>query len=176
MSQLAVASASATHASGEAPAVFSLLRMAVGDEVVAVGIQDVREILQMTRLTPLPRTPDFVRGVMTLGRAPTVLGRRACIVVVEYHPTLEADSDEDPEGHEALAKATVMGLLVDAVFEVFDRDASEIEAAPSLGTRIAHDFLRGVTRAGGQLVGVLALSRLLAARDLAAGIANFQPH
>jgi purine-binding chemotaxis protein CheW len=111
-----------------------------------------------------------------LGRAPTVLGRRACIVVVEYHPTLEADSDEDPEGHEALAKATVMGLLVDAVFEVFDRDASEIEAAPSLGTRIAHDFLRGVTRAGGQLVGVLALSRLLAARDLAAGIANFQPH
>ena len=69
-----------------------------------------------------------------------------------------------------------MGLLVDAVFEVFERDADEIEAAPTLGTRVPHDYLRGVTRASGQLVGVLALPRLLAARELAQGIASFQPH
>jgi len=179
-----VASGTAANAVGEAQAVWSLLRMAVGDEVVAVGIEDVREILQVTRMTPLPRTPDFVRGVMNLrgavvpvvdlsarlGRAPSVLGRRSCIVVVECHPA-QPEDEEQP-----VAAATVMGLLVDSVFEVFDRNASEIESAPSLGTRIDTNFLRGMTRAGGQLIGVLALSRLLATQELAAGIADFQPH
>jgi purine-binding chemotaxis protein CheW len=167
--------------------------MAVGDEVVAVGIEDVREILQMTRLTPMPRTPEFVRGVMNLrgavvpvvdlaarlGRMPTVLGRRSCIVVVDCHapaqdtdgqaPHDEADDPDHP------IHSWVMGLLVDAVFEVFDRGAGEIEAAPGLGTRIPPEYLRGVTRADGELVSVLALPRLLSARELALDIANFQP-
>jgi purine-binding chemotaxis protein CheW len=174
----------------------SLLRMAVGDEVVAVGIEDVREILQMTRMTPLPRTPDFVRGVMNLrgavvpvidlaarlGRANTVIGRRSCIVVVDCHADAfetEGQAEHDEHGehgeHAHPVQSWVMGLLVDAVFEVFDRQADEIEAAPSLGTRIAPEYLRGMTRADGELVGVLALSRLLSARELAARIANFQP-
>jgi purine-binding chemotaxis protein CheW len=168
--------------------------MAVGDEIVAVGIEDVREILQIMRMTPLPRTPDFVRGVMNLrgavvpvvdlsarlGRAPTVIGRRSCIVVVDCHADAHETEGQAPhEGHDTHdhpAKSWVMGLLVDAVFEVFDRSAGEIEAAPSLGTRITPTYLRGVTRAGGELVSVLALPRLLSARELALGIANFQPH
>jgi purine-binding chemotaxis protein CheW len=105
-----------------------------------------------------------------LGRPPTVIGRRACIVVVECQTAGDDEAeDEDPQ-------TLVMGLLVDAVFEVFDRNTSEIETAPSLGTRIAPAYLRGMTRAGGELVGVLALSRLLAARELMASIAGFQPH
>ena len=66
MNPLTVASEPTAQTAGDPPAPCSLLRMAVGDEMVAVGIEDVREILQMTRLTPLPRTPDFVRGVMNL--------------------------------------------------------------------------------------------------------------
>jgi purine-binding chemotaxis protein CheW len=185
--------ADAAHAGKQASC--SLLRMAVGDEVVAVGIEDVREILQITRLTPLPRTPDFVRGVMNLrgavvpvvdlaarlGRPATVIGRRACIVVVECQTYSDDDTDEDDGDGEAeaghhSAHTLVMGLLVDAVFEVFDRNVDEIETAPALGTRISPSYLRGMTRAGGELIGVLALSRLLAPRELTAGIANFQPH
>jgi purine-binding chemotaxis protein CheW len=181
---------------GDHAPICSLLRMAVGDEIVAVGIEDVREILQITRMTPLPRTPDFVRGVMNLrgavvpvvdlsarlGRAPTVIGRRSCIVVVDCHADAhetEAHAQAQRDGHDAHEhppQSWVMGLLVDAVFEVFDRGAGEIEAAPSLGTRITPEYLRGVTRAGGELVSVLALPRLLSARELALGIANFQPH
>jgi purine-binding chemotaxis protein CheW len=168
--------------------------MAVGDEVVAVAIEDVREILQMTRMTPLPRTPEFVRGVMNLrgavvpvvdlaarlGRTPTVIGRRSCIVVVDCHAeSHETESQAPHDGHDEHGQAGsswVMGLLVDAVFEVFDRNAGEIEAAPGLGTRIAPEYLRGVTRAAGELVSVLSLPRLLSARELAQSIANFQPH
>jgi purine-binding chemotaxis protein CheW len=114
-----------------------------------------------------------------LGRTPTVIGRRSCIVVVDCHA--DATETEGRGEHAEHGEATdgpqswVMGLLVDAVFEVFDRNADEIEVAPSLGTRIAPEYLRGMTRADGELVGVLALPRLLSARELAAGIAGFQP-
>lgn len=159
----------------------SLLRMAVGEEPLAVPISEVREILQVLRMTPLPRTPSFVRGVMNLrgsvvpvidlaarlGLPPTVIGRRSCIVVVQT----EGEAAED--GSTSIG---AMGLLVDAVFEVFDRGAEEIEPAPAIGTQVAPQHLLGMTRAGGRLIGVLALDHVLAAPDLAAAIAGFQPH
>jgi purine-binding chemotaxis protein CheW len=160
----------------------SMLRMAVGAELLAVPIEHVREILQVSRMTPLPRTPSFVRGVMNLrgsvvpvidlaarlGGPSTELGRRTCIVVVETSAT---PTEDDPN-----ARPLVMGLLVDAVFEVFDRSGHEIEPAPALGTAIAPQFLHGMTRAAGSLIGVLALGQVLSARELAQCIAQHQPH
>ena len=160
----------------------SLLRMAVGDDVLAVPIDDVREILQVARLTPLPRTPDFVRGVMNLrgavvpvidlavrlGLPPTVMGRRSCIVVVNGPPAADPDGGFSGPG-------TVLGLLVDAVFEVFDRAGHEIEPAPAMGTNVPPQYLRGITRSEGRLIGVLALQHVLAAQLLADCIAGHQP-
>jgi purine-binding chemotaxis protein CheW len=108
-----------------------------------------------------------------LGRPATEVGRRSCIVVVEYHPhaTSEDHEDDDAQAHGVF----IVGLLVDGVFEVFDRQPGEIEPPPPLGTRIAPEFLRGMTRAGGALVGVLALQQVLAPKVLAAAIAAYQP-
>jgi purine-binding chemotaxis protein CheW len=159
----------------------SLLRMAVGDLVLAVPIGDVREILQVARLTPLPRTPAFVRGVMNLrgavvpvidlsvrlGYKSTELGRRSCIVVVEC---LSQPADES---HAPVASA--MGLLVDAVFDVFDRRTGEIEAPPTLGTAVDPHYLRGITRAEGALIGVLALTQVLGEAQLRHAIAEHAP-
>lgn len=168
----------------------SLLRMAVGDDDLAVPIDDVREILEVGRLTALPRTPDFVRGVMNLrgavvpvidlaarmGQPAITIGRRSCVVVVEAAPPPEADeaAGDDPSGPEGTT--LVVGLLVDAVYEVFDAPASGIEPAPALGTRIDSSFLRGMTRAHGAVIGVLALDRVLAQQELSALIAQHLPH
>lgn len=187
--------APAGHREGPPPeAAVSLLRMAVGDEILAVPIADVREILQVAKLTPLPRTPGFVRGVMNLrgavvpvidlsvrlGRAPTELGRRSCIVVVQHNPQaeehMEALGAADAAAHATATGSVAMGLLVDAVFEVFDRNTAEIEAAPDIGTSVATEFLRGMTRSGGQLISVLALQQVLSARSLAEAIEAWQPH
>lgn len=171
-----------------ADAAQSLLRMAVGPEILAVPIQQVREILEVSRLTPLPRTPSFVRGVMNLrgavvpvidlsarlGMKPAVLGRRSCIVVVESHQELPDDEAADVE--EDLTGSLVVGLLVDAVYEVFDTLSSRIEGVPSLGTRIPGDMLAGMTRARGEVIGLLALSRVLSARELTALIASHSAH
>jgi purine-binding chemotaxis protein CheW len=167
----------------------SLLRMAVGDEDLAVPIDDVREILEVGRLTTLPRTPSFVRGVMNLrgavvpvidlaarvGQNAITIGRRSCVVVVETEPV----SDESLEGQDDdnhSSGTMVVGLLVDAVYEVFDAPAHGEEPVPSLGTRIDASFLRGMTRARGDVIGVLALDRVLAQHELSALIAEYTPH
>lgn len=164
----------------------SLLRMAVGPELLAVPIEAVREILEVGRLTPLPRTPDFVRGVMNLrgavvpvvdlsariGHGATTLGRRSCIVVVE----VSTGDAADDEGDSAYGQRLVIGLLVDAVYEVFDIDADSVEPVPVLGTRVRPDFLSGMTRARGEVIGVLALAHVLSATDLADSIAAHQAH
>ena len=166
----------------------SLLRMAVGTQTLAVSIEHVREILEVTRLTPLPRTPDFVRGVMNLrgavvpvidlaarlGLAPTVLGRRSCIVVVEAPQQLleDDDADDGASGQTSL----IVGLLVDAVYEVFDTTPAQIEAVPTLGTQIAPELLSGMTRARGEVIGQLALGRVLSAGELSELIARHAAH
>jgi purine-binding chemotaxis protein CheW len=171
-----------------ADSAISLLRMAVGSQVLAVSIEHVREILEVTRLTPLPRTPAFVRGVMNLrgavvpvidlaarlGLPPTVLGRRSCIVVVES-PQAGLGEDET-QAAEIAGTSLIVGLLVDAVFEVFDTSASQVEAVPTLGTRIAPEMLSGMTRARGEVIGQLALARVLDASVLSDLIARHAAH
>ena len=174
----------------------SMLRMAVGGQDLAVPIDDVREILEVGRLTALPRTPDFVRGVMNLrgavvpvidlaarvGQPAIAIGRRSCVVVVEAEPPASADDaslggpEEARDTPDNEGSALVVGLLVDAVFEVFDAPASGIEPVPALGTRIAPAYLRGMTRNRGEVIGVLALDRVLAQQELSALIAQHLPH
>jgi len=157
----------------------ALLRMTAGYHTLALPIQEVREIQQVARLTPVPRSPDFVRGVMNLrgavvpvidlaarlGQPPATLNRRSCIVVVGAPTQGDAESSN--------ARQT-MGLLVDAVYEVFERPDEAIEPVPALGGRIEPRLLAGITRADGQLVGVLALNQLLDPQDLTHQIAEHQ--
>ena len=166
----------------------SLLRMAVGPEILAVPIEHVREILEVSRLTPLPRTPTFVRGVMNLrgavvpvidlsarlGLTPTVIGRRSCIVVVESPQA--SIIDEATETLEEVSGSLVVGLLVDAVYEVYDTTTSRIEPVPTLGTRIAAEMLAGMTRARGEVIGLLALQRVLSTQELTDMIARHNAH
>lgn len=157
----------------------ALLRMAVGDEAVAVAIDEVREILEVGRLTALPRTPGFVRGVMNLrgavvpvidllarlGHPPAQIGRRSCVVVVETRPAATADAAAD-DGEADDGERLVVGLLVDAVYEVFDAPAGEYEPVPPLGTRIDAGYLQGMSRVRNEVIGVLALDRVLAQHEL----------
>jgi purine-binding chemotaxis protein CheW len=166
----------------------SLLRMAVGPEILAVPIEHVREILEVSRLTPLPRTPSFVRGVMNLrgavvpvidlsarlGLPPTVIGRRSCIVVVESPQA--SISEEATETLDEVSGSLVVGLLVDAVYEVYDTTTARIEPVPTLGTRIAADMLAGMTRARGEVIGLLALARVLSTQELTEMIARHNTH
>ncbi|MDT7835394.1 chemotaxis protein CheW [Aquabacterium sp. OR-4] len=164
----ASAAAAAAAASSGAPAV-QMLRFAVGEERFAVRIDAVREILEVARTTPLPLMPSFVRGVMNLrgavvpvidlgarlGLDPSTVGRRSCVVIVETSGNAEVP-------------AMRLGMLVDAVYEVFDALPDALESVPRLGTRIDPAFIRSMARLRGQTTAELNLDAVLEAGALAA--------
>lgn len=145
----------------------------IGRETYALTIDVVREILEVGRMTPLPMTPSFVRGVMNLrgavvpvidvkarfGQAATAIGRRSAIVIVE---TVHRDQ-EGP---------FVVGVLVDGVSQVMDVAHQDIEPVPALGTRIPAEFLLGVAKARGALLSILDTDRVLDRDILAEKIAE----
>ena len=132
----------------------------------------VKEILQHEETTSVPGTPASVRGVINVrgqvvpvldlavkfGRGETVVSKRTCILVVEAKV-----------GGEPL----IVGVLADAVNEVLDLPASEIEAAPSFGANVRIDYLTGMGKVGRSFVLLLDADRVLAASeaDLAAQVA-----
>jgi len=163
----------------------SLLSMSVSGQPFAVPISEVREILEVSKLTPVPRTPDFVCGMMNLrgsvvpvidlsvrlGGTRTTLGQRTCIVITQAQDLLPSNA----QAH-SRAPQLVVGMLVDSVHEVFDIAADALESVPALGTSVEARYLAAMTRAHGQVFGVLALDRVLAPSELGAMIAAHQVH
>ena len=135
----------------------------------AVGILQVKEILQYETVTRVPSVPPSVRGVINLrgavvpvvdlavkfGLPVTAVTRRTCILIVEA----------------ALGgERTVVGIVADAVREVLELGPEEIEPPPSFGTQVRVDYLVGMGKAGKGFVLLLDLDRVISAgeKDLAA--------
>lgn len=139
----------------------------LGEEVFALEIRDVREILQPVPLSPVPLMPDFVRGVMNLrgavvpvidlqarlGRAPGRIGKKTCIVVY--------DASQGGERAE-------IGLMVDSVSEVVDLPAADQEDPPTFGAPVAREYVRSMARIHGRFVPVLEPERALDIEAMAA--------
>src|SRR5258708_7572637 len=137
----------------------------IGGEEYAIGILRVREILEYDTVTKVPTTPPSIRGVINLrgsvvpvvdlavkfGLPESVVSKRTCIVVVEV----------DLDGERA-----VMGVLADAVSQVIDLPASEVEPPPPFGTRVRVDRLIGMGRAGRKFVLLLDIDKLLSLDEL----------
>ncbi len=165
--------AAPTGADDDAQAVQQFLRFALGNDRYAVRVDLVREILEVARMTPLPLMPAFVRGVMNLrgavvpvidlgarlGLAPTEIGRRTCVVIVD----IALGEDQGVQR---------LGMLVDAVYEVVDAALSELEAVPRLGTAIDPAYIHSMVRVRGQATAELDLGAVLNQEALAALIAE----
>jgi purine-binding chemotaxis protein CheW len=138
----------------------------LGDEIFAMDIRTVREIIQHAAMTIVPLMPPFVRGVINLrgsvvpvidlqsrfGRASAQIGKKTCIVIF--------DASRDNEKIE-------LGLMVDAVSEVIEIPASQIEPPPQFGSTIQRDFIRGLGKVDGDFIVILEPDRALNIDDMA---------
>jgi purine-binding chemotaxis protein CheW len=143
------------------------LTFTLGDEVFAMDIRTVREIIQHAAMTVVPLMPNFVRGVINLrgsvvpvidlqsrfGRATTVVGKKTCVVIF--------DASSEGEKME-------LGLMVDSVSEVIDILPEQIEPPPHFGTSIQRDFIRGMGKVDGEFIVILEPARALNVDDMAA--------
>lgn len=145
------------------------LTFTLGQDVYAVDITSVLEILEHRELTTVPMMPAFLRGVLNLrgrvvpvvdlalrlGRGRTELARRTCVVIVR------ADRGDGSPPQD-------VGVLVDEVAEVVTLLDSEIEPAPDFGAGVPAGYLHGMARNGQGFVLVLDIARVLDLREMSA--------
>jgi purine-binding chemotaxis protein CheW len=141
------------------------LTFKLGPESYGLGILKVQEIIGMLAVTRMPRTPEYVRGVVNLrGKVIPVLdlrlkfgmeGRqdteRTCIIVVQLHSN---DS------------VVTMGIIVDEVSEVLDVTQPQIEPPPSFGMAVDVSFILGMGKVGQKVVILLDADRILMRNEL----------
>lgn len=143
------------------------LTFTLAEEVFAVDVDRVREILEITNITKVPQVPDFMRGVINLrgcvvpvldlrlkfGMAETAQTVNTCIIVVE----VEMDGEK-----------IVLGALADSVQEVIEMESSQIEAAPHIGTHLKTDFLKGMGKLDSRFVMILDIDKVFSGTELSA--------
>jgi purine-binding chemotaxis protein CheW len=142
------------------------LTFKLADEIFALDVAKVREILEVTTITKVPQTPDFMRGVINLrgsvvpvvdmrlkfGMSMTEQTVNTCIIVVEI--SLDGDS-------------LVLGALADSVQEVVEMEAEKIEPAPHIGTKLNTDFIRGMGKVDDHFVMILDIDKIFSSAELA---------
>ncbi len=143
------------------------LTFSLGEEIFAMDIRCVREIIQHGQMTMVPLMPEFVRGVINLrgsvvpvidlqsrfGRNRAQIGKKTCIIIFD---TTVADEKVE------------LGLLVESVSEVIDIPLAHVEAAPQFGNSIRREFVHGIGKVGGAFIVILAPERALDINEMAA--------
>lgn len=141
------------------------LTFLVGQESFAISILDVKEIIEISNVTRVPMTPNFIHGVINLrgnvvpvvdlsarlGHDVTKISKRSCIVLVEIELT---------EG------VQLIGMLVDEVKEILEIPAENIQPAPDFGTDIRTEFIQAMGRVGDDFIILLAINRVLSVEEL----------
>jgi purine-binding chemotaxis protein CheW len=142
------------------------LTFKLDQEVFAVDVAKVREILDFTPATKVPGTPEYMRGVINVrGNVVPVVDMRlkfgmsqtektvdTCIIVLE----IAVDQD-----------TTVLGALVDSVQEVFELEPGQIEPPPRIGTRWRTEFIRGIGKHNNELIIILDIDMVFSSNELA---------
>lgn len=127
----------------------------LGSELYGADIGTVREINTLQQITPVPRAPRDVRGIMNLrGRIITVIDLRKRLGMTETQDT------RDTRIMVVEADGAMVGCLVDAVQEVLTVPADAIEPAEAVTTQAGAD-LYGIAKREGDLIGLIDLRKLL---------------
>ena len=138
----------------------------LGDEVFAIDVSQVREVLDFTAVTRIPRTPDFMSGVINLrGNVVPVVDLRLCFEMSRTQKTVNTCivvAEMLVEG-----EPTVVGALADSVEEVIDLEPEQIQPPPRMGMQVRTDFIKGMGRRDTQFVMILDIDRVFSSQELA---------
>ena len=142
------------------------LTFMLGNEMFALAILNIKEIIEFGSVTEVPMMPAFIRGVINLrgsvvpvvdlsarfGRNKTAVSPRTCIVIIEVMGAGDVKLD--------------IGVMVDSVSEVLEIPRSEIEPPPAFGAKIRADFIEGMGKVAGKFVIILDADQVLSVDEL----------
>ena len=143
------------------------LTFTLAEEEYGVGILKVKEIIGMMPITPVPKAPGFVKGVINLrgkvipivdlrlkfSMESTSYTDRTCIIVVEI---------------EAASATVLIGIVVDTVSEVLNIKDDDIEDTPAFGASLDADYILGMAKIEGRVKILLDIDKVLNAMEIQA--------
>ncbi len=147
-------------------AITQYITFKLGDELFAIDVAQVREVLEVSQITKVPTAPDYMRGVVNVrGQATPVVDLRlrfglpkgadsvhTRIIVME----LELDGE-----------ATVLGGIADSVHEVIELEPGSINPPPRIAMRWKTDFIQGMGRRGDDFIIILDVNAIFSSHELA---------
>lgn len=143
------------------------LTFTLDNEQYAVEVNKVKEVLEYTEVTKVPRTQQFMRGVINLrGSVVPVVDLRLKFDMGETEQTI--DTSIVVMEVQIEEETVTLGALTDSVQEVIGLDDSQIEPAPSIGTKIDNRFIRGIGKLEEHFVIILDIDRIFRDDEIAA--------
>lgn len=135
------------------------------DEIFAVDVRNVHEVLEFTSITKIPGVPDFVRGIINLrgkvvpvvdlrlkfSMSETIKTQNTCVIV------LEIGSEENH---------AVIGALADSVKEVFEFEAGQVEPPPRIGSLSNSDYIQGIGKREDQFIIILNINQVFSSDEV----------
>jgi purine-binding chemotaxis protein CheW len=139
----------------------SFITFKLGDELFAIDVARVREVLDLSEITRVPTSPPYMRGVVNVrGSAVPVVDLRLKFGLPATADTvntrivvMELDVDGAP---------AVVGGLADSVHEVLELDRAQIREPPRLAMRWRADMIEGLGKKGDEFLIVLDIARVFA--------------
>ena len=143
------------------------LTFVLGQESYGIAVLTIREIIRMTDITSVPQMPDYVKGVINLrGKVIPILDLRAKFRLARVEATERTCIIVVQVGTAGGARM-LMGLVVDAVEEVLNIAAGDIEKTPDFGAKVETDYILGMAKIKGRVKTLLDIDRVVSADALA---------
>jgi purine-binding chemotaxis protein CheW len=138
----------------------------LGDELFAINVGQVREVLDLSLITKVPTAPDYMRGVVNVrGNAIPVVDLRLKFGLPKVADTLQTrivvlELVLDGE-------TVVLGGLADSVHEVIELEPNQINEPPRIGMRWKSELIQGLGKRGDQFIIILDIARVFSTEDMA---------
>ena len=138
----------------------------LGDELFAINVGQVREVLDLSLITKVPTAPAYMRGVVNV--------RGSAIPVVDLRAKFGLPPVADTVNTRILVlelelggEATVLGGIADSVHEVIELDPAQINPPPRIAMRWRSEFIQGMGKRGDQFIILLDIAAVFTADELA---------
>jgi purine-binding chemotaxis protein CheW len=156
----------------QADETIQIVTFQVGDEEYGLGIKSITEVIRPLKITPLPRMPEFVEGVINLrGTIIPVVDLRKRFApgkAVQHLKTVRIMMVRGAIATEAGDHKDLLGLIVDAVQEVLSMPLKNMEPPPAAATGRNAEFIAGMGKAGDRLIIFLDITKILSKQERSA--------
>lgn len=138
----------------------------LGNELFAINVAQVREVLEVSTITRVPTAPDYMRGVVNV--------RGKAIPVVDLRLRFGLAATKDTVSTRVIVmelqldgETAVLGGVADSVHEVIELDPSKINPPPRIAMRWRTDFIQGMGQRGEEFIIILDVNAVFASEELA---------